>query len=161
VADEDNFDPPTTDDNVYQGSLSNNVSCGTVTVNTTSNLELQEDEKKDAIENVKGILKNKPIKPTPYHLGEDYFMNSNSDSDSGKWGRPVEARAEKRSAILEVDGDAAQHGLRTGEFGEGGSAGVSEAAEEPETNQREQTGSARQSKKFQKFFECKIRHKHR
>ncbi|RZC35124.1 microtubule-associated protein futsch [Asbolus verrucosus] len=91
VADED-FEP-TTDDNTYQ-NLHSSVPCGTVTVNTTSNqLELQEEEKKDSVENVKGILKNKPIKPTPYHLGEDHFLNSNSDSDSGKWGvrlKPVQ-----------------------------------------------------------------------
>ena len=96
VTDDNTFDPPTTDDNIYQTSpQSNNVSYSTVTVNTSSIpvLDFQEDEKKDSIENVKGILKNKPIKPTPYHLGEDYFMNSNSDSDSGKWGvrlKPVQ-----------------------------------------------------------------------
>nr|XP_008192878.1 PREDICTED: uncharacterized protein LOC656219 isoform X1 [Tribolium castaneum]XP_015840211.1 PREDICTED: uncharacterized protein LOC656219 isoform X1 [Tribolium castaneum]XP_015840212.1 PREDICTED: uncharacterized protein LOC656219 isoform X1 [Tribolium castaneum] len=87
VADED-FEPAT-DENIYS-----NISCGTVTVNTTSNLaDPQDDDKKDAVENVKGILKNKPIKPTPYHLGEDRFLNSNSDSDSGKWGvrlKPVQ-----------------------------------------------------------------------
>ncbi|XP_044264575.1 uncharacterized protein LOC123011255 isoform X2 [Tribolium madens] len=92
VADEDNFET-STDENIYQNTHSS-ISCGTVTVNTTLNpVDPQEDDKKDAIENVKGILKNKPIKPTPYHLGEDHFLNSNSDSDSGKWGvrlKPVQ-----------------------------------------------------------------------
>lgn len=85
VADEDYEPPP--DENIYQNT---NISCGTVTVNTTPNPVVEEDDKKESIENVKGILKNKPIKPTPYHLGEDRFLNS---GDSDKWGvrlKPVQ-----------------------------------------------------------------------
>ncbi|XP_074031805.1 uncharacterized protein isoform X5 [Leptinotarsa decemlineata] len=62
---------------------------GLVTVNTTNtvNSEITEDDKKELTENeIKGILKNKPIKPRPYHLGETVpFNDSNSDEDN-KWG---------------------------------------------------------------------------
>lgn len=78
--------------NPYQSHYSG----GTVTVNNKPNpIDLQDDDKtQDFNENVKGILKNKPIKPTPYHLGEEpSLQTSNSDSDSSKWGvrlKPVQ-----------------------------------------------------------------------
>ncbi|XP_066155754.1 serine-rich adhesin for platelets isoform X3 [Euwallacea fornicatus] len=62
-----------------------------VTVNSTrdfnSHTEPSEEEKRDWIsesDNLKGILKNKPIKPKPYHLGEIHL--NDSDEDSNKWG---------------------------------------------------------------------------
>ncbi|KAG5891382.1 hypothetical protein JTB14_020111 [Gonioctena quinquepunctata] len=64
-------------------------SFGLVTVNTTKhvNTDTTEDDKKELTENeIKGILKNKPVKPKPYHLGETIpFSESNSDDDT-KWG---------------------------------------------------------------------------
>ncbi|XP_076265570.1 uncharacterized protein LOC143199566 isoform X2 [Rhynchophorus ferrugineus] len=64
---------------------------GVVTVNTNSNNPLdysEEDRKQEtADENIKGILKNKPTKPKPYHLGETLpFSESASDEDSRTWG---------------------------------------------------------------------------
>ncbi|KAJ8959840.1 hypothetical protein NQ318_011573 [Aromia moschata] len=64
---------------------------GVVTVNTTNNTnnEYVEEDKKDLAENenIKGILKNKPIKPKPYHLGETVpFSEPNSDEDTKNWG---------------------------------------------------------------------------
>ncbi|KAJ8910856.1 hypothetical protein NQ315_010802 [Exocentrus adspersus] len=63
---------------------------GVVTVNTSNiNNEFLEDEKKEQNdnENIKGILKNKPIKPKPYHLGEAVpFSDTNSDEDNKNWG---------------------------------------------------------------------------
>lgn len=70
-------------------------SFGIVTVNTNTHInnnviDHEENERKDQldIENIKGILKNKPIKPKPYHLGEQTLLNdvNNSDEDMNKWG---------------------------------------------------------------------------
>jgi len=66
-----------------------------VTVNSTgdsvsNHLEYTEEERKDfnsiqlENDNLKGILKNKPVKPKPYHLGESVPL-LDSDEDS-KWG---------------------------------------------------------------------------
>lgn len=67
---------------------------GVVTVNTnntnnTATTDLIEEDKKEQSENesIKGILKNKPIKPKPYHLGETIpFSETNSDEDHKNWG---------------------------------------------------------------------------
>lgn len=68
---------------------------GIVTVNSNSNNHLDyQNDKKEFVENenIRGILKNKPIKPKPYHLGESPFSDLNSDEENRKWGvrlRPV------------------------------------------------------------------------
>lgn len=64
---------------------------GVVTVNTNSaaSTDLIEEDKKEQSENdsIKGILKNKPIKPKPYHLGETIpFSEVNTDEDHKNWG---------------------------------------------------------------------------
>lgn len=80
------------DDGCINGAQSKKetVSCTTVTVN--SNLyhqELEEDQKENIENEVrKGILKNKPIKPKPYLLGEVEPLSNGTDSDSqeNRWG---------------------------------------------------------------------------
>ncbi|CAH0554958.1 unnamed protein product [Brassicogethes aeneus] len=68
---------------------------GVVTVNTNINHFDYVNDKKDLSENenIRGILKNKPVKPKPYHLGEIVpFSELNSDDENKKWGvrlRPV------------------------------------------------------------------------
>lgn len=65
-----------------------------VTVNNTSeynnHADYSEEERKEMLadnDNLKGILKNKPIKPKPYHLGETVPLgDSASDEDARKWG---------------------------------------------------------------------------
>lgn len=63
---------------------------GVVTVNTNIkiNNEVSEDEKKELMDNeIKGILKNKMIKPKPYHLGEPIPVNDTGSFDEdNKWG---------------------------------------------------------------------------
>ncbi|KAJ8928045.1 hypothetical protein NQ314_019458 [Rhamnusium bicolor] len=64
---------------------------GIVTVNTNNNVnnEIIEEDKRELTENdsIKGILKNKPIKPKPYHLGETVpFSDTNSDDENKNWG---------------------------------------------------------------------------
>lgn len=61
---------------------------GIVTVNNGNNInnEVSEDERKELTDSeIKGILKNKMIKPKPYHLGEDPLTTSDFDDES-KWG---------------------------------------------------------------------------
>ncbi|XP_018561019.1 uncharacterized protein LOC108903338 isoform X3 [Anoplophora glabripennis] len=64
---------------------------GVVTVNTNNNAnnDFMEEDKREQSENesIKGILKNKPIKPRPYHLGETVpFPETYSDEDPKNWG---------------------------------------------------------------------------
>lgn len=69
---------------------------GIVTVNTVNNNinnnnnnEITEEEKKELTDNeIKGILKNKMIKPKPYHLGDEVPLvtNNNNFEDDNKWG---------------------------------------------------------------------------
>lgn len=64
------------------------VSCSKVTVNTSQRFVNElEDDRKEAPENdaPKGILKNKPIKPRPYHLGEEDLLKE-SNQDNCAWG---------------------------------------------------------------------------
>ncbi|KAL1495046.1 hypothetical protein ABEB36_010529 [Hypothenemus hampei] len=60
-----------------------------VTVNTSRESENQQEEDKRDLQvendNLKGILKNKPIKPKPYHLGEIISLQ-NDEEESTKWG---------------------------------------------------------------------------
>ncbi|KAJ8982114.1 hypothetical protein NQ317_002840 [Molorchus minor] len=74
-------------ENVQTGATSN---FGVVTVNTNSNAnDYFEDDKKESAdnENIKGILKNKPVKPKPYHLGETVpFSEANLDEENKSWG---------------------------------------------------------------------------
>ncbi|CAG9760826.1 unnamed protein product [Ceutorhynchus assimilis] len=60
-----------------------------VTVNNTNDYILEEDERKELLltdnDNLKGILKNKPIKPKPYHLGDNVSLNDD-DEDARRWG---------------------------------------------------------------------------
>lgn len=64
------------------------AACSKVTVNTNHHLlqELEEG-KRELPENdtPRGILKNKPIKPRPYHLGEEDLLQE-SNQDSCAWG---------------------------------------------------------------------------
>lgn len=65
---------------------------GIVTVNTNNhnNVEndVSEEERKELTDNeIKGILKNKMIKPKPYHLGEPIPVNEfNNIDEDNKWG---------------------------------------------------------------------------
>ncbi|XP_030766608.1 uncharacterized protein LOC115890501 isoform X1 [Sitophilus oryzae] len=75
----------------YESRVPSNF--GVVTVNTNASktknhFEQNEDDRKESFdENIKGILKNKPVKPKPYHLGESVpFSESTSDEDSRRWG---------------------------------------------------------------------------
>ncbi|XP_060527621.1 uncharacterized protein LOC132702829 isoform X2 [Cylas formicarius] len=54
-----------------------------IATDVDSFVDYSEVEKKE-LENLKGILKNKPVKPKPYHLGDIPF--SNSDEETQPWG---------------------------------------------------------------------------
>lgn len=73
---------PCDDKRLYE-NLPNNVSCTSVTVNNNSfpPQEFDEDKKEAVVETEtpRGILKNKPIKPRPYHLGENEDSYRNLD----------------------------------------------------------------------------------
>lgn len=65
------------------------VSCSKVTVNTNQHFVNEvEEEKRELPENdaPRGILKNKPIKPRPYHLGEEDLLQETPTQDNSTWG---------------------------------------------------------------------------
>lgn len=77
------------DDNDNFSEASQLGAFGVVTVNTNTNSnEISEEEKKELTDNeIKGILKNKMIKPKPYHLGEEIpLSDSNNFEEDNKWG---------------------------------------------------------------------------
>lgn len=64
------------------------VSCSKVTVNTNQCIPQEIDEEKREIPESdvpRGILKNKPIKPRPYHLGEEDLLQE-TNQDNAAWG---------------------------------------------------------------------------
>lgn len=77
-------------DSIYenlQSGLPSSYALVTVNSNNPINAEISEDEKKELTENeIRGILKNKPIKPKPYHLGESMSFSENTSDDETKWG---------------------------------------------------------------------------
>lgn len=72
----------TNDDSIYENLIPKKevVSCSTVTINSNTNNNVQNhvEEIKEDNDIIKGILKNKPIKPKPYILGETQDNNENS-----------------------------------------------------------------------------------
>lgn len=67
------------------------VSCNSVTVNNNAYAQQEfEDDRKESLENEtpRGILKNKPIKPRPYHLGdnEDAYRDVSNDTTETAFG---------------------------------------------------------------------------
>ncbi|KAH8273899.1 hypothetical protein KR044_003194 [Drosophila immigrans] len=50
------------------------------------------DNETDELANIRGILKNKPIKPKPYHLGE------NIESADVLWGMPAQIKSERETS---------------------------------------------------------------
>lgn len=63
------------------------LSCSKVTVNTSQHLipDMDEDRKEQQESDApRGILKNKPTKPRPYHLGEDDLLQE-TNKDNGAW----------------------------------------------------------------------------
>lgn len=81
------------DNNNKQSESDLVTATSTVTVSTNQSYTYQqeaEEEQKENQENEapKGILKNKPVKPKPYLLGDDnFFKQQNSDNEeSGIWG---------------------------------------------------------------------------
>lgn len=83
--DDDEVDKPT--ENRFDLLDSNNVTTSVGSIHYSSAREDDTDEGQSDTDCLRGILKNKPIKPKPYHLGE------NLESGSSLWGvrlRPVE-----------------------------------------------------------------------
>lgn len=84
------------DDTIYENIKPKKdlVSCNTVTVNTNNNNNnnnapqnhLLEETKENELDIRKGILKNKPVKPKPYILGDLFNDNNTENSDSTLWG---------------------------------------------------------------------------
>lgn len=74
------------DDTIYENLTPKKelVSCSTVTINSnnTGTLQRHVEETKEDNDIIKGILKNKPIKPKPYILGETQDEND----DNSLWG---------------------------------------------------------------------------
>ncbi|XP_057656503.1 uncharacterized protein LOC130894015 isoform X1 [Diorhabda carinulata] len=77
-------------DSIYenlQSRLPSSYALVTVNSNNPINADISEEEKKELTENeIRGILKNKPIKPKPYHLGESTSFSENTSDDETKWG---------------------------------------------------------------------------
>lgn len=73
------------------------VSCSKVTVNTSHHLPHEfEEEKREVLESdvPRGILKNKPVKPRPYHLGEEELLQE-ANQENCAWGVKLKPVAQK------------------------------------------------------------------
>uniref|UniRef100_A0A6P7GJ33 Uncharacterized protein LOC114337513 n=1 Tax=Diabrotica virgifera virgifera TaxID=50390 RepID=A0A6P7GJ33_DIAVI len=81
-------DSPT--DSLYenlQSRISTNYGLVTVNSNNAITTDISEEDKKELTESeIKGILKNKPNKPKPYHLGETVPFGENMSDEDSKWG---------------------------------------------------------------------------
>ncbi|XP_072379555.1 uncharacterized protein [Diabrotica undecimpunctata] len=81
-------DSPT--DSMYenlQARIPTNYGLVTVNSNNAITTEISEEDKKELTDSeIKGILKNKPSKPKPYHLGETVPFGENMSDEDSKWG---------------------------------------------------------------------------
>ncbi|CAG9830037.1 unnamed protein product [Diabrotica balteata] len=81
-------DSPT--DSMYenlQARIPTNYGLVTVNSNNAITNEISEEDKKELTDSeIKGILKNKPSKPKPYHLGETVPFGENMSDEDSKWG---------------------------------------------------------------------------
>ncbi|KAL3268799.1 hypothetical protein HHI36_007895 [Cryptolaemus montrouzieri] len=69
------------------GNMRTSISHGVVTVNSDFNsIGIFDDDKRESEnESIRGILKNKMVKPKPYHLGENQMLFNIFDDENQNW----------------------------------------------------------------------------